>query len=226
MTEGKTFEDQILSNRNDLKNKKLLVKELTEACNSTKRDIDSVKAKLDEKAEEKKRQMRDDLAGMEDDDGMGGGEGGQMQQEIIDEEELSYFQRMKELKRSYRESFDQLKNLRGEVFYIQQSIDTLKQQLVGAYEDWYQATFDLEEDGSYNNTKSQKALQQSTKQVPTLQQVFRDDGVGADEDQGGLRRSDGEDGGVDNDALAFIRAKRKVNDLHKAKKIEKKGGVV
>jgi hypothetical protein len=28
---------------------------------------------------------------------------------------------------------------------------------------------------------------------------------------------------MDNDALAFIKAKRKVDDLHKAKKLEKKG---
>lgn len=57
------------------------------------------------------------------------------------------------------------------------------------------------------------------------QQVFREEGAG-DEDQGGMRRSEGEEGGVDNDALAFIRAKRKVDDLHKAKRNEKKGGVV
>lgn len=154
MAEGRTYEDQILSNRQDLKDKKLLVKQLTEVCNTTKRDIDTVKAKLDEKAEEKKRQMREDLAGMEDDEGMGNGEGGELQQEIIDEEELSYLQRMKELKRSYRDNFEKLKNLRAEVFYIQQSIDTLKQQLVGAYEEWYQATFDTEED--YNATMVKK----------------------------------------------------------------------
>lgn len=42
---------------------------MTEICNSTKREIDQIKEKLDEKAEEKKKQMRDDLnAGMDDDD--------------------------------------------------------------------------------------------------------------------------------------------------------------
>jgi len=33
---------------------------------------------------------------------------------------------MKELKKKYRENYDQLKSLRGEVYYIQQSIDSLK----------------------------------------------------------------------------------------------------
>lgn len=41
-----------------------------------------------------------------------------MQQEIIDEEELNYLQRMKEQKKAYRECYDQLKAIRGEVFYI------------------------------------------------------------------------------------------------------------
>jgi hypothetical protein len=39
-------------------------------------------------------------------------------------------------------------SLRGEVFYIQQSIDTLKQQLVSNFEDWYTQNY-FEED---NNT--------------------------------------------------------------------------
>jgi hypothetical protein len=54
--------------------------------------------------------------------------------------------------------------------------------------------------------------------------MFRDDGI---EDLNALNNNPNEaEGGVDNDALAFIRAKRKVDDLHKAKRIEKKGGVV
>jgi hypothetical protein len=48
---------------------------LTEVCNITKREIDTVKAKLDEKAEEKKKQMREELAGIDDDEGLGNGAG-------------------------------------------------------------------------------------------------------------------------------------------------------
>jgi hypothetical protein len=44
---------------------------------------------------------------------------------------------MKELKRIYRENFEKLREAKAQVFYIQQTIDSLKQSLVGAFEDWY-----------------------------------------------------------------------------------------
>ena len=53
---------------------------------------------------------------------------------------------MKELKRLYRVHYDQLKEVKSQVFYIQQSIDSLKQSLVGAFEDWYVLTFDNDDD--------------------------------------------------------------------------------
>ena len=49
---------------------------------------------------------------------------------------------MKQLKKVYRENYEQLKEAKGQVFYIQQSIDTLKQSLVSAFEDWYAVSFD------------------------------------------------------------------------------------
>lgn len=55
-------------------------------------------------------------------------------------------QRMKELKKVYRENFNQLKDAKTQVFYIQQSIDSLKQSLVGAFEDWYTQNFDEGDD--------------------------------------------------------------------------------
>ena len=73
---------------------------------------------------------------------------GEGKQEIIDEEELGYLQRMRELKKVYRERYEQLITLRGEVFYIQQSIDTLKQQLVSNFEDWFSQYY-YEEDYGY-----------------------------------------------------------------------------
>lgn len=66
----------------------------------------------------------------------------QQTQEIIDEEELSLIQRMKEVKKVYRQNFDALKDVKGQVFYVQQSIDSLKQSLVSAFEDWYLQNFD------------------------------------------------------------------------------------
>jgi len=90
------------------------IKLITDTCNDTKRDIDNVNEKLQEKAAEKKKQMREELVGLDDDEG-----GLAEQQEIIDEEELSYLQRMKELKKIYRENYEVLKSTKSEIFYIQ-----------------------------------------------------------------------------------------------------------
>lgn len=48
--EGKEIEDKIVLSRNDLKEKRALIKVLTDACNKSKKDIDTVKGQLDLKA--------------------------------------------------------------------------------------------------------------------------------------------------------------------------------
>ncbi len=53
---------------------------------------------------------------------------------------------MKETKKVYRENFEKLRETKGQVFYIQQSIDTLKQKLVSAFEEWFSFNFDDGED--------------------------------------------------------------------------------
>ena len=143
LAEGKELEEQILSNRQDLKEHKLKVKSFTESCNNAKKELDVIKEKLDEKAEEKRMTMRDDMAAFEDEGEGGEGHGAQ---EIIDEEELGWLQKMKEMKKIYRLNFDSLKQAKGQVHYIQQTIDTLKQNLVSSFEDWFSQTFLTEED--------------------------------------------------------------------------------
>lgn len=66
--DGKTFEEQILSNRADLKELKQRVKVFTDTCNKAKADLDLTKAKLDAKAEEKRltQQQDGDMMGFED----------------------------------------------------------------------------------------------------------------------------------------------------------------
>lgn len=81
--------------------------------------------------------MNEDMMDDEDEAAQDGG-----QQEIIDEEELALIQRMKELKKVYRNNFDNLKEVKGQVFYIQQTIDSLKQSLVSGFEEWYIQTFE------------------------------------------------------------------------------------
>ncbi len=86
-----------MSNRADLKDLKQKVKVFTESCNLAKHDLDIIKEKLDQKADEKRATMREDMGAFEDD-----GEENQGAHDIIDEEELALLQKMKELKKIYR----------------------------------------------------------------------------------------------------------------------------
>ena len=94
------------------------------------------------KTEEKRMTMREDMAAF-DDEGDGDHQGAH---DIIDEEELGLLQKMKELKKIYKENYNCLKDTKVQVHYVQQTIDTLKQNIVSAFEDWYGQTFLLEDD--------------------------------------------------------------------------------
>jgi len=129
--EGKHLENSIVQCRADLKQKRALIKALTEQINETKKQMDMVKVKLDHKNEEKKLQIQEDF-----------GEDGEQQDEIIDEEELNLLKEMKDLKKAYREDFDRLKAQKVDANDLQLNIDTSKQQLIVNFENWYLATFE------------------------------------------------------------------------------------
>lgn len=69
---GKAFEEQILSNRADLKDHKMLVKRFTDACNLSKKELDNIKAKLDGKADEKRVTMRQEMMDYQDEEDLDG----------------------------------------------------------------------------------------------------------------------------------------------------------
>jgi len=48
----------------------------------------------------------------------------------------------KDLKKSYKENFHQLKNLKVEVNDMQMNIDNLKQSLIHNFESWYDDEFE------------------------------------------------------------------------------------
>lgn len=123
--EGKTFEDNIRSNKTELKGKKDEFKTLKEQCNKAKGEIDSLKNKLDHKNDEKQKSLELDE-----------------EEDVIDEEEYNLIREMKDFKKAYRTSYDKLKGVKGDIFLIQQNIDQLKQSLVTAFEVWYEDTFD------------------------------------------------------------------------------------
>lgn len=145
-----------------------------------------------------------------DDDIMAGGPNGGQIEEIIDEEELMLLKEMKDLKRNYRDNFDKLKNFKVEVADIQANIDNTKQQLIYNFENWYLQEFEPGGEGAELNYAEEgeglTTVKGATKAAGTFQAYKGDSLVGED---------------VDDDAMAFIRAKKKVDSLHKAKKLEK-----
>ena len=100
--EGRLLETSIRENRHELKTVKMQLKELTETCNKTKKNIDNVKSELDLKQDERRQNMQHHMAAQDDDDML---DDEDAPQEIIDEDELVLLQRMKELKKDYRAAY-------------------------------------------------------------------------------------------------------------------------
>ena len=53
-SKGKKIEESIVLSRQDMKDKRLEVKDLTHSINATKQDIDRLQVKLDKKEQERK----------------------------------------------------------------------------------------------------------------------------------------------------------------------------
>lgn len=129
MEEGKNFEEGIRQNRIDLKAKKKEMEQLKEVCNKAKKEIDTLKGKLDNKNEEKQKYIE-----LEE------------EEDVIDEEEFNMLKQLKDYKKLYRENFDKFKQLKGDIFYIQSCIDQLKEQLIFKFEVWFDENFDQPHD--------------------------------------------------------------------------------
>jgi hypothetical protein len=95
-----------------------------------------------------------------------------------------------------------------EVADIQSNIDSTKQQLIYNFENWYLQEFEPGGEGAELQFpgEEQEGLKTTAKTGAGMQTYKGDSLVGED---------------VDDDAMAFIRAKKKVDSLHKAKKLEK-----
>lgn len=119
---------------------------------------------------------------------------------------------MKQYKREYREAYDKMKEERQKLNFNSQSIDNLKVELVNSFEEWYLKTF---EDPNANDDLQSTMHYRSITRRSTAENELK-----TEREQEGLDESEH---GVDPDALAFIKAKRNVTDLHKAKKAERTG---
>jgi len=131
---GMVFENHIRDHRNNIKGKRAEIKTITDTLNLNKKDIDELKARLDRKEEERKVRMRDEQ--IRGDDMFE-----EQAEEIIDEEELVMLRKMKDLKKIYRDNFASLKDAKMELAASQKQVDTIKEQLIAAFETWYAAEF-------------------------------------------------------------------------------------
>lgn len=123
--DGKQLEDDIRTNRFDLREKKDEMTKLKEVCNKSKKQIDILKSKLEEKNQERQQDL--ELDGEE---------------EVIDEEEYSILRQLKEHKKVYRENFDKYKSIKSDAFFVQNSLDKLKEDLIFQFECWYEENFE------------------------------------------------------------------------------------
>lgn len=186
---GQRLETAIVQYREEVRLKKLVVKDLTTAINMTKKEMDGVQAKLGQKQDEKRAanaRSQEDFGGFDEDGGVEEGV-------VIDEEELMLLREMKDLKRSYREDYEKLKQAKVAIADAQGNIDGMKQQIVLDFERWYAEEFETGAD-------------QST--VVTYQ-------------GGATMTAAAPEEMADEEADAYMRAKRHVDTLHRAKKLER-----
>ena len=125
-------------------------------------------------------------------------EGGQEDHLVIDEEELMLLREMKDLKRSYRDAYEKLRHVKTQMSDTQNSIDGMKQQIVYEFEKWFGEEFDV----PANNVG----------EIGTF--------------MGSTVLTGGPEGGAveemaDVDAETFLRARKNIDTLHRAKKLEK-----
>ena len=155
--QGQVFEGQIREHRNTIKEKRAAIKTITDTLNVNKGEIDALKTRLDRKEEERKVRLRDEQLRNED-------MFEEAVEEIIDEEELVMLRKMKDLKKMYRDSFASLKNCKMEYADGQRQIDATKEQLISAFEQWYQTEFDVPAHGGLDNAFNE-ALQKEAMQT-------------------------------------------------------------
>lgn len=144
-------------------------------------------------------------------------------EDIIDEQELIKLKEMKELKRQYRDSFLSLKEFKNEATFNQKAIDNAKTQLVNDFEIWYADTFQQPSADSALGMQSAEGTSVRSTAAPKKRsgsppKIIRDPGMD-DDVEPEAREREGVD--VDNDALAYIRARKNVMTLAAAKKIDK-----
>jgi kinesin family protein 6/9 len=128
--EGAELNGQLKEGLVQLKEKKRIVKELSQQVNDTAREIEQFKSVLDAKRGSSNNASNQDADG----------------EIILDEEEFAVFRDMKAAKKKYKEAYTMLKEAKSEAEYLSRMTEQAKAQLVTNFENWY--AFHYEQQGS------------------------------------------------------------------------------
>ncbi|KAK3744893.1 hypothetical protein QZH41_013769 [Actinostola sp. cb2023] len=109
-----------------LKAKRQTAKELSTIINTLKNEMDQESVLLQGKTEERLQ------------DGQFVAEDGQV---VIDEDEFHHLKKLKELKAKYRENYEELQNIKSEVFYCEKLVNQCRQRLLTEFDSWYTESF-------------------------------------------------------------------------------------
>eukprot|EP01017_Pseudomicrothorax_dubius_P043087 TRINITY_DN7119_c0_g1_i1.p1 TRINITY_DN7119_c0_g1~~TRINITY_DN7119_c0_g1_i1.p1 ORF type:complete len:637 (+),score=183.18 TRINITY_DN7119_c0_g1_i1:353-2263(+) len=120
----------------------------------------------------------------------------EIQEGIIDEEEFHMIKELKELKKRYKGAADHVKEIKSAILMIDQNIRVLKSNLLNKFEEWFIRRYGRTLDETPNTLNPNQ-----------LMDPREDDDLHSEE--------------ADPEAVAYIKAKKKVNMLQKARKHEK-----
>lgn len=165
-TEGRDIDLALTQNKAELKARKQAIKALTQDINQLNKRIEEAKERIDDI-----RAAR-----------------GDSEEDVIDEEEYSLIKTLKELKRGYKDRFEELRRTKNESEEITQAIDQTRHRLIDEFDVWVE--------GKYGSAAPKGA-----------------DISGVSDPEAKPGQDD-----VDPDALSYIKAKKNVDTLHRAKK--------
>ena len=118
--DGKEIDHNLNQNKEDYKDRKTKLKNVTKEVNNIKKKIDECKAMVD----------RIRLERVDNDE-----EG------VIDEEEFAFIKKLKDFKKLYRANFESMRALKDELNIINQNIEFAKENLISEFEIWYEKKF-------------------------------------------------------------------------------------
>lgn len=117
------MEQAILQYREELKGKKQTMKTLTVSINATKGELDSVQGRLAHKQDEKRAAQQRNGEFDDEQEMFGAGNDNAI---VIDEEELALLRELKDLKRSYRDQYEKLRQVKVAINDAQGNVDSMK----------------------------------------------------------------------------------------------------